>query len=194
MAQYHYDPEKSKQLLAEAGYPGGAGLEKFPEDLKLTYAAEREATLGPIAVVLQTSMRAAGIPIVLDPVSQSQMASRRMVTRDLPLALSDIDKAVAVDSVYAINLYFLKRELGGVTNGNNYDNPRINDMLFAARANPSAEQRLAAAKTMQDIIAADIAWVPIAETKTQWAYTAKLSGLDWFPDNSIRWFDLTLAK
>ena len=194
MSQYHFDPAHAHELLAQAGFPDGAGLEKHPEDMKLTYAVEREATLGPIAVVLQTSMRAAGFPIVLDPVSQSQMASRRMVNRDLPLALSDIDKAVAVDAVYAINLYFFKRELGGVTNSNNYDSPKLDDMLLAARASFSVDQRMQAAKTMQDIIAADLAWIPIAETKTQWAYSAKLSGLDWFPDNSIRWFELSLAK
>ncbi len=194
MTQYHFDPAHARKLLAQAGFPDGAGLEAHPEDMKLSYAAEREATLGPVAVVLQTSMRAAGFPIVLDPLPQSQMASRRMVSRDLPLALSDIDKAVAVDSVYAVNLYFLRRDLGGVTNSNNYDNPQINDMVLAARASLSVDQRMAAAKAMQDIIAADLVWIPIAETKTQWAYTAKLSGLDWYPDNSIRWFDLSLAK
>ena len=103
-------------------------------------------------------------------------------------------RAVAIDSVYAVNLYFLKRELGGATNTNNYDNPDVNQMLVAARANMSADARLDAAHKMQDLLASDLAWIPIAETKTQWAYSSKLQGLTWYPDNSIRWFDLSWAK
>ena len=44
------------------------------------------------------------------------------------------------------------------------------------------------------MLAADLPWVPIAETKTQWAYTSKLHGLTWYPDNSIRWFDSVYDK
>jgi peptide/nickel transport system substrate-binding protein len=194
MSEYKYDPEKAKQLLAEAGYPGGTGLDKFPDDMKLTYAAEREATLGPIATVLQSNFRNIGIPIVLDPISQSQMASRRSVKRDLPLALSDIDKAVAVDSVYAINLSFMTKEKGGIGNTNYYSNPVLDELAAASKALESTGERIAAAGKMQDIMAADMPWVPIAETKTQWAYTSKLKGLTWYPDNSIRWFDLSLEK
>ncbi|HEY0184401.1 MAG TPA: ABC transporter substrate-binding protein [Rhodopila sp.] len=194
LGQYVYNPEKAKQLLAQAGFPNGAGLEKYADDLKLTYAAERESTLGPVATVLQSSLRAVGFPIVLDPLPQSQMASRRMVKRDLPLALSDIDKAVAVDSIYDINLFFMTREAGGIVNTNNYSNPDLDALVLKARASLSADERLADAAKLQDMLAADLPWAPIAETRTQWAYTSKLSGLTWYPDNSLRWFDLTLAK
>jgi peptide/nickel transport system substrate-binding protein len=194
LAQYTYDPDKAKQLLAQAGFPSGAGLEKFPDELKLTYASEREATLGPIATVLQSSLRAVGFPIVLDPVSQSQMASRRIVKRDLPLALSDIDKAVAVDSVYSVNLFFLTKELGGIVNTNNYSNPDLDKLVLEARASLSADERTADAAKLQDMMAADLPWVPIAETRTQWAYSSKLHGMTWYPDNSVRWFDLSLEK
>ncbi len=194
MSEYAHDPEKAKQLLTQAGFPGGAGLEKFPEDMKLTYAAEREGTLGPIATVLQSSLQAAGFPIVLDPVSQAQMASRRVVKRDLPLALSDIDKAVAVDSVYAVNLYFLTREQGGIVNTNHYSNPTVDKLVLEGRASGVLDERIKVAHELQDLLAADLPWVPVAETKTQWAYSSKLQGLTWYPDNSIRWFDLSFAK
>jgi peptide/nickel transport system substrate-binding protein len=194
LSGYDHNTEKAKQLLAQAGFPDGAGLDKYPEELKLTYAAEREATLGPIATVLQTSLREAGFPVVLDPVSQSQMASRRMVKRDLPLALSDIDKAVAVDSVYAVNLYFLTRELGGIVNTNHYSNPEVDKLVLEGRASGVFDERIKVAHELQDLLAADLPWVPIAETKTQWAYSSKLQGLTWYPDNSIRWFDLSLSK
>ena len=40
--QYATDIPKAKQLLAEAGYPDGKGLEKFPDAFKLAFVAERE--------------------------------------------------------------------------------------------------------------------------------------------------------
>jgi len=122
------------------------------------------------------------------------MASRRLVKRDLALPLSDIDKAVAVDSVYAINLFFMTREKGGIVNTNYYSDPAVDELVLASRASSSADDRMAAAVRMQDLMAADLPWVPIAETKTQWAYSSKLHGMTWYPDNSVRWFDLSLDK
>jgi peptide/nickel transport system substrate-binding protein len=144
--------------------------------------------------VLQSSLRDVGIPIVLDPLPQSQMASRRLVKRDLPMALSDIDKAVAVDSIYDVNLFFMTREAGGIVNTNNYSNPPLDALILKGRGTLSADERLADAAQLQNMLAADLPWVPIAETRTQWAYSSKLMGLTWYPDNSIRWYDLSLGK
>jgi peptide/nickel transport system substrate-binding protein len=191
---FTYDPDKARDLLAKAGFPGGAGLEKYADALKLTYASEREATLGPVATVIQTSLRGVGIPIVLDPIPQSQMAAHRLINRDLPLGLSDIDKAVAIDPIYATFLYFVSREHGGIVNTNNYADPEIDHLFDAAKATLSPDVRAEDARKIQELLAHDQPWIPIAETKTQWAYSTKLSGLTWYPDNSLRWFDLKLAK
>jgi peptide/nickel transport system substrate-binding protein len=40
----------------------------------------------------------------------------------------------------------------------------------------------------------ELAMIPIAETKTQWAFSDKLKGLTWYPDNAVHWYDLSLAK
>jgi len=49
-----------KQLLAEAGFPNGEGLEEFSDHLRLTYSIEREPAMGPAAIVIQSALRAAG--------------------------------------------------------------------------------------------------------------------------------------
>ena len=54
--------------------------------------------------------------------------------------------------------------------------------------------------TFEDAFAAvtdggsELAMIPIAETKTQWAFSDKLKGLTWYPDNAVHWYDLSLAK
>jgi peptide/nickel transport system substrate-binding protein len=191
--KYTYDPEKAKALLAQAGFPNGEGLEKYATDLRLTYASEREAVLGPIATVIQTSMRSAGIPLVLDPMPQGQIASRRSVKRDLPLVLSDIDKAVAIDTTYQMQLFFGSREVGGINNTMNLKAPDVDKLILAARAASDPKEKTEDEAKMQAILEHDMPWIPIAETKTQWAFSSKLHGLTWYPDNSLRWADLSLG-
>jgi len=192
--QYGYDPAKSKELLAAAGFPGGAGLEKYATELRLSYAAERESTLGPIATVIQTSMRDLGIPITLDPLPQTQFSDRRAVKKDLPLALSDIDKAVGIDAIYATKLYFVSPTAGGINNMANYSNPKLDALYAQALIEPDLGQRNRMAAEIQQILQDDLAWIPIVETKTQWAFSDKLQGITWHPDNSIRFYDLGFAK
>ena len=107
--QYATDIAKAKQLLAEAGYPDGKGLEKFPDCFKLAFVAERESFLGPIATVIQSALKDVGIPVQLDPLPQTQMSDRRIVKKDLPMALSDQEKPVGPDVGYATKLFFVTR-------------------------------------------------------------------------------------
>ena len=153
-----YNPDEAKRLLAEAGFPDGAGLDKFPNDLKLTYAAEREATLGPVATVIQTSLRNVGIPVVLDPISQTQMADRRMVRNDLPLALSDIDKSAVIDPVYATLLSFVTHAKGGIINVNNYSNAEVDRLYNDATGTGSADIRAKDVIAVQEMVYASWRW------------------------------------
>jgi peptide/nickel transport system substrate-binding protein len=50
------------------------------------------------------------------------------------------------------------------------------------------------AAEIQQILQDDLAWIPIVETKTQWAFSDKLQGITWHPDNSIRFYDLGFAQ
>jgi predicted dehydrogenase len=66
--------------------------------LKLSYITELESTLGPIATQIRADLAAVGINIELDPIPQSQFGDRALVKRDLPFALNDNEKPIAVDA------------------------------------------------------------------------------------------------
>jgi peptide/nickel transport system substrate-binding protein len=190
--QYVTDIPKAKQLLAAAGYPDGKGLERFPDAFKLAFVAERESFLGPIATVIQSGLKDVGIPVQLDPLPQTQMSDRRIVKKDLPMALSDQEKPVGPDVGYATMLFFVSTAAGGVNNLANYSNPEVDRLFGEAKVEMDSAKRLALLKEIQETLQKDLAWIPLVETKTEWAFSDKLSGVTWHPENSIHFIDLSM--
>jgi peptide/nickel transport system substrate-binding protein len=184
------DPAKAKALLAEAGYPDGKGLEQFADAFKLSYVTEKEATLGPIANVIGTALRAVGLPVTLDPIPQTQYGDRQVVKKDLAFAINDQEKPIGVDTGYAMQLFFVSKAAGGLNNMENYANPEIDTMWAHAQIDPDPASRDKTLAEMQAILMRDVAWLPVVEFKTQWGITDRLQGLAWFPDNDPRFVDL----
>ncbi len=189
--QYPYDPEGAAALLAEAGFPGGAGLEAFGEAFQLTYVSEKETTLGPIVNAIATAMREIGFPVTLNPIPQTQYGDRQLVKRDLPFAVNDQEKPIGVDAGYAVQLFFVSPEAGGLNNMVNYRNAEMDALWSQARVESDPAARDAMLATIQDTLMADVVWAPVVEYNTQWAFSESLKGLQWHPDNSVRFFDLS---
>jgi peptide/nickel transport system substrate-binding protein len=192
-AGFRYDPVQARRLLAEAGYPGGRGLERYGAAFRLAYVAEKETTLGPIAAIFQTALREVGVPVELDPLPATQYGDRQLVKKDLPFALNDQEKPVVVDAGYAASLFFVSAKAGGINNMVNYDQPKVDALWAQARAEPDDARRNAALAQLQRQLAADVAWLPIAQYRTQWAMSDRLKGLAWRPDNAVRFADLRFA-
>lgn len=190
---YRQDPAEAARLLAAAGYPGGRGLERFPQAFRLAYVAEREATIGPIASMVQTALRRVGIPVELDPIPATQYGDRELVKKDLPFALNDQEKAVVVDTGYAASLFFISAKAGAVNNMVNYASPQVDALWAKAKVETDDARRNAELAELQAQLMADVAWLPVAQYRTQWAFSSRLSGLRWRPDNAVRFADLRLA-
>ena len=187
---YSYDVEKAKALLAEAGYPEGKGLEKFADQFKLTYVAEKETTLGPVVNQIRTALTGAGFPVTLDPIPQTQYGDRQIVKKDLAFALNDQEKPIGVDTGYAMQLFFVSKEAGGLNNMMNYKNNTLDETWAKARVEPDTAKRDAMLADMQKELMRDLAWLPLVEFKTQWAHSEKLKGLTWNPSNAVLIYDL----
>ncbi len=183
---YNYDPEKAKALLADAGFPGGKGLEAYPESFKLAYVAERESIVGPSATLVQTRFRELGIPVQLDPLPATQFADRQSVKKDLPFALADQAKPIAVDPVYAMKLSFVTPPQG-VSNSTNFSDPEF-DALFnkvLLEQDPTTRQQLL--DQMQNILAEKLPVVPILETRLLYAAQKDVQGVVLHPSQVLMW-------
>ena len=190
--QYDHDPDTAKALLAEAGYPDGAGLDAFGESFQLTYVSEKETTLGPTVNAIATSMREVGFPVTLNPIPQTQYGDRQLVKRDLPFAVNDQEKPIGVDAGYATQLFFVSPENGGLNNMVNYRNAGMDAVWAGARIEADSGARDAMLVEIQDILMNDVVWAPVVEYATQWAYSDRVKGMQWHADNSIRFFDLSI--
>ncbi|MDA0369695.1 MAG: ABC transporter substrate-binding protein [Proteobacteria bacterium] len=189
------DLEKAKALLAEAGFPGGKGLEAFPEAFLLTYTTEVENILGPAATILQTELKKIGIPVVLNPIPQTQFSDRELVKKDLPFALINHSKPIGVEAGYAIQLLYVSRDKGGLSNYSLYSNPTVDQMwLEQAKNEPDDGKRNNLMAQIQDILMKEVVIAPLVENRLQWAMSDKVSGVGFHPEQALRWHDLRMAE
>lgn len=184
---YTYDPDAAKALLAEAGYVDDGSL-------KLSYITELESTLGPIATQIRADLAAVGINIELDPIPQSQFGDRALVKRDLPFALNDNEKPIAVDSGYATLLFFVSAANGSLNNMVNYESKNVDELYVALKNEADKTKRDALLAQVQETLMTDVTWIPVVEYQSQWAHSDKLSGIRWHPDNGVRFKDLSVAS
>ncbi len=132
-----------------------------------------------------------GVPASLNPIPQTQYGDRQLVKRDLPSPSTTRKKPIGVDAGYAIQLFFVSADKGGLNNMVNYSNATVDEMWAKARVEPDVAKRNEMLATIQGQLSADVAWLPVVQYKTQWAFSDKLKGIRWYPDNSIRFSDLS---
>jgi peptide/nickel transport system substrate-binding protein len=189
---YSFDPAKAKQLLADAGYPDGKGLDAFADAFKLAYASERESTLGPVVTLIRTRLRQIGIPLQLDPMPASQMSNRFLIQRNLPIGIWDQTKPYVVDAVFAINLWYLSPP-AGLLNMSNYSNAEVDKLFNQAKIEPDNDKRNQYLAGAQDILMQTLPYIPIVETKLQFATQTGVSGLALQNSQQLSWKDLKMT-
>ncbi len=188
--KYNYDPEKAKALLAEAGFPGGKGLDAFPNAFKIAFVSERESIVGPAITMMRTALREIGIPIELDPMPLSQYSDRQFVKKDLPMAINDTSRPFGVDAAYSVLLHFVTVAKGGLNNWGNYSNERVDELYNLAKLEGDETKRDALLAEAQEILMAEVAWISIVEYKTQFAWREELTGVTLHPEGQLRFVDL----
>ena len=189
--QYSYDPDLARELLAEAGYPGGEGLDGFDSEVwNLKYVAELEAIIGPAAIIIQQALGEVGFPVELAPIPRTQFNDRKFVQLDIGFAL-DSERPLVNSAVYPAFPFWLCTSLA---NWVHYCNPELDALVLQARAETDASVRQALLDEMQDMLMQDLPWIPIVEVKSQWAFASNLSGVAYHPDVSLRWRELEFTS
>ncbi len=161
---YPYDPERARELLAEAGV----------SDLELRIDVYTDPTLDDIAQILQAEL--ANIGIDLEIRSQPYAAYAEAVLEDdLEMYVSGWG-TVTLDADYALYGFLHPSEIGGGSNTSRYVNDHITSLLEEGRNNPDDAAREAAYREVQEQILVDVPFVTVNYPLSTFAKNEALQG------------------
>lgn len=163
---YSTDLARARQLLAQAGFPGGKGLSKYSQNLDLYYPVEDSAILQPAALVIKNALQQIGMNITLTPITQATLYPRLEIQHNVPMVLDDHQVPIYPDAGYATQLDFVPAASGGVNNNTNYDNATVNKLLVQSLTMPDNAARTQVTTQIQQLLMTDLPWVPIASTES----------------------------
>jgi len=159
---YEYNPEKARQLLAEAGYPNGFRVQFYSPSGR--YLKDLE-----VAEAVQAQLAEVGIQaeiVTLEWATYLDVTNRPPDENEVPMFLLGWG-TVTGDADYG--LYPLFHSSQWVPTGSNrafYSNPRVDELLDMARTTPDEAVRRAAYREAMQIIMEDAPWLFLhAETQ-----------------------------
>lgn len=156
-----YDPEKAKELLAEAGYPDG-----FSCTLKCT----TEDYVQMPAQVIQEQLRQIGIDCELVPIERGTYLEEVQVQGDFDIIFAGSGALYAdADSVTYKCLHSSAKGQGG--NWSLYENPEMDALLEAARQEIDPDVRYELYTQVSELCKEDCPIIPVMQstnTLTAW--------------------------
>jgi peptide/nickel transport system substrate-binding protein len=172
---YQTDLTKAKALLAQAGFPGGTGLDRYSSGLQFYYVAERASLLEPVANRIKTNLASIGVTITLQPLPQSEFASRQLQTGNMPMSLFDFSSPSVPTTAFVTKLLYQTPSTGGLVDPTHYSNKAFDAM--SAQAQTASGATLASLTTqMQNTLMNDLPTIPLVEVRPVLAMAKPLTG------------------
>ncbi len=146
-----YNPEKSKTLLAQAGYVNGQNL----PPLKLTFR-QKTPDLAKTAQVVKEQLAAVGIPIELN---EMEWGAYLKATHNHEVDF--FHQRWSADYLDPQNFLSVLLHSGAPENNANYSNPAYDRLLDEADGTLNPKKRMALYNEAERMVVADAPWVPI---------------------------------
>ena len=162
--KYTYDPEKAKELLAEAGYADG-----FTFTCYLAGDSRNRA-----ATVIQANLQEIGVTMNIE-MMESATFYERTGKGEHQAAITGWIANAEPDNTY--RPLFTTESMGDGGNRAFYSNPEVDALVDEASVSPDAEVVSAAHKRILEILVEDAIWVPLNEWTGMVARQADLQGM-----------------
>lgn len=179
---YEYDPDKAKELLAEAGYPDG-----FTVDYYYTTTTDNQNA----AQFIQQQLAAVGITV-------------NLIGNESAITNSIIQDETAEPSEAKVDIYRtgwspstgdadwgIRPLLGSESfppnnyNISYYSNSELDQYIADGLSTADSDKRAEAYEKAQDLIWEEVPIAPLANSYNTWATTDKLAGVKIYPDGAI---------
>jgi peptide/nickel transport system substrate-binding protein len=164
-----YDVEQAKQLLAQAGYPGGAGL---PPITVTSSTASQDVVA---AQAFQAELAKIGMQITINTQPSRVYQVAQLTSGKAQMATLNATNGAGIDPSLAYNT--------GVLGSPNYVDgspagQQFKDLIAQAALNPDSGARTKLYEQAESVAAQNAFYVPFCQLNNGYATTAKLSGID----------------
>lgn len=179
-----YDPDRARQLLAEAGLADGF-------DMTLSYNA---ANLGPhteqVAVFVRDQLAEVGINVTLDNIASGADfdASKRDGTLSTWLATTT---PLVPDPAYYLQVFYAT---GGLTNLHNYSAEELDTLSRQILETQPGSERDVLITDVNEFMFKDMPGVPIIDTKKFYLFQPQVVGFLSYPQGHVNYWDLTTSS
>ena len=159
---YKYDPQKAKQLLAEAGYPNGFEINFLVPQSGSGMVAPKE-----IATVIQAYLQQVGIKVNIDTLEWvtylNEILTKGLSTPRKIYQMGEMSwMSTAADPGMYVNYYLTCDSTPDKNNGFNdgyYCNKEVANLLGQAAQTNDQNKRASLYKTAQVLVAKDAPWI-----------------------------------
>lgn len=174
---YDYDPERAKELLAEAGLPDGFEMELWAMPVPRPYMPDGMK----VAEVMQKNLADVGITAeIVSYEWATYLEKARNGEADAFMLGWTGDNGDADNFLYVL----LDGDNIGSNNYTYYDNEELHELLIAAQSEVDENTRNELYMQAQEIIHEDAPWVPLAHSTPLLAGKAELTGFKPHPTGS----------
>lgn len=193
--EYKFDLERSRQLLAEAGFVDNDGdgiLERNGQPLKLKLLTTTDNIYLDMATPIQQQLAELGVVVEIQQAPRTEI-SKITPTGEFDLLLYDYNWPYPS----ALNL-FLSSERISSTNRVAYSNPEVDNLLAELNALEENQEnediRLEKIIQIQRIIIQDVPWQPILARRTVSAMNKRVVGEKTHEKGSLLWHDAKIVE
>ncbi|WP_137744788.1 ABC transporter substrate-binding protein [Robertmurraya siralis] len=174
---YEYDPEKAKELLAEAGYPDGFEMELWAMPVPRPYMPEGQK----VAEALQKMFEEIGVKAKIVTYEWGTYLEKANAGEaDTFLLGWTGDNGDADNFLYVL----LDEDSIGSNNYSYYKNDEVHELLLKAQASSDQAERDELYKQAQVIIKDDAPWIPLVHSTPLLAGSANISNFLAHPTGS----------
>jgi peptide/nickel transport system substrate-binding protein len=184
---YAYDPEKAKELLAEAGYADGLEIELWTMPVARPYMPDPET----VAVIVQSNLADIGITAEIVREEWAPYLEKTMNGEHQMYMLGWSGTNGDPD-------YFLSSLLHGsnigTSNRSFYQNTDVDELLDAAKVAVDQEERASLYSDAQALISEDVPMVPLVHSRPVLATTSAVKNYVPHPSTSESLAEVELAN